>query len=257
MAKNSKPKKIAVTKTSYSLDDFKKTQGIKKTIKDKELSWIPLSKAWHDATKLPGFPRGYVSSVRGYSNTGKSTAFYEAIAGAQKVGDLPVIFETEGNFNWDHARNCGVEFEEIVDESTGEITYGGRFLFMGNQDLLERYQTYDHQHSKNGTKPLRYEPVLEDIALYMTELLDLQAEGKLNENLCFLWDSIGTLNGFKSAISKTTNNMKLLLKNYKLSDDIAFRFSNKGWESYPLTAPKYADWISPVLGDTINLFMRQ
>jgi len=52
-----------------------------------------------------------------------------------------------------------------------------------------------------------------------------------------------------------TRKMKLLLKNYRLSDDVAFRFSNKGWESWPLTAEKYADWIAPVLGDTINLFM--
>jgi len=54
---------------------------------------------------------------------------------------------------------------------------------------------------------------------------------------------------------KTTSNMRLLMKNYKLSDDIAFRFSNKGWESFPLTVDKYADWISPVMGDSINLFM--
>lgn len=54
---------------------------------------------------------------------------------------------------------------------------------------------------------------------------------------------------------KTTSKMRLLLKNYKLSDDIAFRFSNKGWEGYPLTAKKYADWVAPVLGDSINLFM--
>tara|TARA_R110000850_G_scaffold71067_1_gene157016 strand:+ start:1098 stop:2204 length:1107 start_codon:yes stop_codon:yes gene_type:complete len=202
-----KPTKTTVTKTSYSLDDFKASQGITKTIKDKELSWIPLSKAWHDAIKLPGFARGYVNSVRGYSNTGKSTAFYEAIAGAQRIGDLPVIFETEGNFNWEHAKMCGMQFEELIDESTGEITYGGKFLYMSNKDLLDRYQNYDHQHSKEMTKPLRFEPVLEDVARYMTELLDMQAEEKLKENLCFLWDSIGTLNGFKSAMSKTTNNM--------------------------------------------------
>ena len=54
---------------------------------------------------------------------------------------------------------------------------------------------------------------------------------------------------------KTTKNIKLLLKNYRLSDDIAFRFGNKGWENYPLTAKKYADWISPIIGDTINLFI--
>lgn len=202
-----KPTKKSVTKTSYSLDDFKSSQGILKTVKDKDLSWIPLSKAWHDAIKLPGFARGFVNSVRGYSNTGKSTAFYEAIAGAQKIGDLPVIFETEGNFNWGHAKLCGVEFDELVDESTGEITYGGKFIYVSNHDLLTRYQNYDHQHSKMGTKPLRYEPVIEDVSLYITELLDSQAEDKLRENLCFLWDSIGTLNGFKSAMSKTTNNM--------------------------------------------------
>ena len=54
---------------------------------------------------------------------------------------------------------------------------------------------------------------------------------------------------------KTARKMKLLLKNYKLSDDVAFRFSNKGWEEHPLTAKKYADWLSAVEGDTINLFM--
>jgi alpha-amylase len=51
--------------------------------------------------------------------------------------------------------------------------------------------------------------------------------------------------------------MKLLLKNYRLSDDIAFRFSNRGWECYPLTAPTFASWVHKVSGngDTVNLFM--
>ena len=49
--------------------------------------------------------------------------------------------------------------------------------------------------------------------------------------------------------------MKVLLKNYKLSDDIAFRFSQSSWESYPLTAEKFAEWIHQSSGDTINLFM--
>jgi len=202
-----KPSKTTVKKANYDFSSFKKSQGISKTIPDKELSWIPLSKAWHDAIKLPGFPRGYVSSVRGYTNTGKSTAFYEAIAGAQRVGDLPVIYETEGNFHWDHAKTCGVEFEWVVNEDTGELVPEGKFIFMGNSELLEAYECYDHQHSKMGKTPLRYEPVIEDVALHMTELLNAQAEGLLQENLCFLWDSIGTLNGYKSAISSTTNNM--------------------------------------------------
>ncbi len=51
--------------------------------------------------------------------------------------------------------------------------------------------------------------------------------------------------------------IKLLLKNYKLSDDIAFRFSNKGWSEWPLTAEKYGQWINSVNGNgqVVNLFM--
>ncbi|MEK6984736.1 MAG: glycoside hydrolase family 57 protein [Nanoarchaeota archaeon] len=51
--------------------------------------------------------------------------------------------------------------------------------------------------------------------------------------------------------------IRLLLKNYRLSDDIAFRFSEKGWKEFPLTAPKYAQWINKINGNgnVVNLFM--
>ena len=51
--------------------------------------------------------------------------------------------------------------------------------------------------------------------------------------------------------------LKLLLKNYSLSDDIAFRFSNRGWSQWPLTADKFARWVSDVNGNgnVVNLFM--
>jgi len=55
--------------------------------------------------------------------------------------------------------------------------------------------------------------------------------------------------------AKTTNNLKLLLKNYKLSDDIAFRFSNRGWKEWPLSAEKFSAWLDAAEGTTINLFM--
>jgi alpha-amylase len=49
----------------------------------------------------------------------------------------------------------------------------------------------------------------------------------------------------------------VLLKNYRLSDDIAFRFSNRDWAEWPLTADKFADWVSGVNGNgtNVNLFM--
>jgi len=41
-----------------------------------------------------------------------------------------------------------------------------------------------------------------------------------------------------------TDNIRLLMKNYKLSDDIAFRFGNRGWAEWPLTADKFAHWLN-------------
>lgn len=54
-----------------------------------------------------------------------------------------------------------------------------------------------------------------------------------------------------------TDNIKLLLKNYKLSDDLAFRFSNRGWSEWPLKSDTYTSWANDGLGDgqVLNLFM--
>jgi len=51
--------------------------------------------------------------------------------------------------------------------------------------------------------------------------------------------------------------LKLLLKNYRLSDDIAFRFSNRGWSEWPLRADKFASWVNAVNGNgfVVNLFI--
>ncbi|WP_462318129.1 glycoside hydrolase family 57 protein [Marinilabilia sp.] len=51
--------------------------------------------------------------------------------------------------------------------------------------------------------------------------------------------------------------LKVLLKNFKLSDDIAFRFGNKDWSEWPLTSAKFATWIKQMdkKEEVINLFM--
>lgn len=54
-----------------------------------------------------------------------------------------------------------------------------------------------------------------------------------------------------------TSSIALLLKNYRLSDDLAFRFGNRSWNEWPLTPEKYRNWATESLGDQsiINLFM--
>ena len=49
--------------------------------------------------------------------------------------------------------------------------------------------------------------------------------------------------------------LKRLLRNYGLSDDIAFRFSDKGWSEWPLTTEKFVGWLDSAEGDLVNLFM--
>ncbi len=55
----------------------------------------------------------------------------------------------------------------------------------------------------------------------------------------------------------SSEKLKLLLKNYRLSDDIAFRFSNRNWSEWPLKAEKFATWINAVNGNgfVVNLFV--
>lgn len=54
-----------------------------------------------------------------------------------------------------------------------------------------------------------------------------------------------------------TKNIKAFLKNYRLSDDIAFRFSDKGWKDFPLTTGKFTNWVHSIAGngEVVNLFM--
>lgn len=67
--------------------------------------------------------------------------------------------------------------------------------------------------------------------------------------------------GWKSPNYVYTNainpKLKLLLKNFKLSDDIAFRFSNRAWDEWPLTTEKYVNWLNSIDSkeEIINLFM--
>jgi alpha-amylase len=51
-----------------------------------------------------------------------------------------------------------------------------------------------------------------------------------------------------------SKNIRVLLRNYKLTDDVGFRFSARWWSEWPLTAEKYARWLAGTEGDCINIF---
>lgn len=196
-------------------DEPIKMSDLKLSSAEKETEFIILPQAFENATKLPGIPRGYLTIVTGWSNTGKSTIKNCLIAACQKQGILPIIFETEGNFDWKYAIDCGVEatpvFGKVIDEETGEIketvvNYDGFFVFLDNKGLAERYGKMDYSAGKETSKQ-RKEAVLEDIAYSINDFLDKQENGECPFPICFIWDSIGSIESYRSYTSKAGSNL--------------------------------------------------
>lgn len=194
----------------FDIGEFKKKLS-NAPVADKPMEWIIMPKAFQDALHIPGIPAGYMSGVRGWSDTGKSTIKNCLIAAAQKQGILPIIFETEGNFDFKYAIDCGMEATPIegVDEETGEVKivdYEGNFILFNNAGICEYCGDMDYSTgTKKSTK--RTVAVIEDIAYIINDLIDKQEAGELPMPLLFVWDSVGSIGSWKSYTSKAGNNM--------------------------------------------------
>lgn len=230
MAQPLKKKEI---KKKATINDLKQKMGLNVSVEngnvkgasnaDKPMEWLIMPKAYQEAVKLPGFPKGYVSTVVGHSNTGKSTLINHAIVAAQRQGDIPVIYDTENNFDFQYAIDMGMDATpvygdvdvEYVDPETGEITiktenriiqYDGPFFYFNNSILMDRYGDIDYATGKR-TQKKRSKAIIEDMAYSINELLEYQANGEIEQGLLFVWDSVGSIGGLKSYNSKVGNNM--------------------------------------------------
>lgn len=150
----------------------------------------------------------------------------------------------------DLAATGRVEFiSETYYHSLSFLYSKGEFLFQVNKhrDLIKKLFNLETTTFRN------------------TELIYSNELGQYLDYLGFktvLTESVDSIMDWRSpnfiySVPGAKNNIKLLLKNYKLSDDIAFRFSNKGWGDFPLTTEKFAGWINEIKdgSEIINLFM--
>lgn len=141
---------------------------------------------------------------------------------------------------------------EIIDE-----TYYHSLAFFFNRDEFEEQVRLHHEKIKElfGVEP----KVFRNTELsYNDELAKWAEEKGYKGILAEGWDLIlGWRSPNHVYRPAGCSNIKLLLKNYRLSDDIAFRFSNRGWGEWPLTVKKYQNWIDNdcLRGNLINLFM--
>ena len=187
MAKKQETQEAAgkAVRGNFSLDNFKLKKGFAgNSVKFKEQQWLPLSPAFQEITSIPGIPTGHITLLRGHSDTGKTTALIEAAVSAQKLGILPVFIITEMKWSWEHAREMGLQFESVTDDQGNVIDYKGFFLYADRSRLN----------------------TIEDVAVFISDLIDEQNKGNLPYDMCFFWDSIGSVPCELSVRSNKNNN---------------------------------------------------
>ena len=151
-------------------------------------------------------------------------------------------------------------FRKLADTGNVEFlseTYSHSLVALKSKDEFQRQV---ESHKERIKSLFNVEPKV----FRNTELIYSDEIGEMVQEMGYtgmLTEGAKHVLGWKSPNYVYTNainpRLKLLLKNFKLSDDIAFRFSDQSWEEYPLTADKYVQWLNDLdqKEDVINLFM--
>lgn len=164
--------------STFDLNKFKQGKRLGEiNPKFKPQEYINFSKPIQDALQLKGIPKGHVSLIAGHSNTGKTTLLAEIATEAQKQGILPVIIITEMKHNWEFWENIGFNLGRDEDGN-----FNGFFIYADRENLNS----------------------IEDVASFISDLLDEQKKGNLPHDLLFLWDSIGSVPA-QMSLDKGTN----------------------------------------------------
>jgi len=168
----------------------------------------------------------------------------------------------------------GIALEQLLVVSPKTIENIKELVAMGRTELLA--ETYYHSLSFFYSKK-EFEAQVQKHTDLLLEVFGVTPRVFRNTELAYsnelgLW---AEMRGYKGILAegwdpvlewrspgfvyspKGAHSIALLLKNYKLSDDIAFRFGSKVWEAWPLTAEKFASWIHSLshTEDVVNLFM--
>lgn len=167
----------------------------------------------------------------------------------------------------------GVLLEQLIHYAPDALESFRRLIATGAVELLG--ETYHHSlaslydveefaeqvraHTAMMERTFRVRPSIfrNTELIYDDHIAELVAELGFDAVLAEGADDILEGRSPNLVYSTPGDRLKLLLKNYRLSDDVAFRFSNQAWHEYPLTADKYVSWLRRVegAGDVVGLFM--
>jgi len=176
-------------------------------------------------------------------------------------GDFKVTFSITGSAleQFDRYEPEVIDsFRKLADTGCVEFLAETYYHSLASLASASEFKHQVEKHSKAIEDHFGVKPT----AFRNTELIYSDAIGKQVYDLGFktmLTEGAKHILGWKSPDYIYTDplqkHLKLLLRNYTLSDDIAFRFSDKGWKDWPLTGEKFLSWLKAADGDIVNLFM--
>jgi len=148
-------------------------------------------------------------------------------------------------------------FQKLVDtgnvELFDETYYHSLAYLVSKKEFVKQVKMHSKKFKKVfGVKPRIFRNTE---AMYSNEIASVVSEMNFK---AIVAEGLSNTLGWRSpnfVYKAKGSGIKVLLRNYKLSDDIAFRFSSREWNEWPLTADKYASWLSSNRGHCINLFM--
>lgn len=153
---------MAVKKKEFSFKELRDKMST--STKYKPNVFLSCGDAFLEASGVPGPCMGHINMLLGHTNTGKTTALILAAIDAQKKNILPIFLITEKKWSFEHCKLMGLDCY-INDEGNWDGFY---FL----RDDFE---------------------YVEQITDYINEILDKQASGEIPYDVCFFWDSVGSV----------------------------------------------------------------
>lgn len=189
---------------------------------------------------------------------------------------------------------CNILLETLEKLKTFKISFSLSGVFLEqcekyNPDVLELFkqicntgrvevltETFYHSLTSLYQDLTEFEEQVREHQQIIKELLSKKAVGKVFRNTELIYDNriaekVAEM-GFKGVFTEGTEkilewrspnylykppntDIKVLLRNYRLSDDIGYRFSSAWWEEWPLTAEKFAKWVNDSEGQVVNVYI--
>lgn len=153
----------SIAKKEFSFDDIKKKMST--TTKYKPDVFLSCGEAFLEASGIPGPAMGHINMLLGHTNTGKTSALISSSVDAQKKGILPIYLVTEKKWSFEHCQLMGLECNK--NPETGE--WDGFFFYRDDFNYVEQ------------------------VTDFINECLDKQAKGEIPYDMCFFWDSVGSV----------------------------------------------------------------